>query len=152
MQGDFLHCMFSLSISTIQLILERAINAEYATHLLMPSFILLIDNQPSSVPSLFSSHLSRWKAGLFIGITQKHMLQRFSLLYVRKLYKGYEELDTQFQEIVANFCSDKEDLSEGCQGSVFNKIPHSHCSTQLCQPGTAQLGMISHTALTNRSL
>ena len=93
--------------------------------------MLLIGNQPSSVPSPLSSHLSRWKASLFISITQKHMLQRFSLLYIRKLYTEYEELDMQFPEIVANFCSDKKDLSEGCQGSVFNKITHSHCSQVL---------------------
>lgn len=57
----------------------------------------------------------------------------------------------QFQEIVSNFCSDKKDLSEGCQGSVFNKITHSHCSTQFCHP-TDQSGMISQTALINSSL
>lgn len=41
----------------------------------------------------------------------------------------------QFQEIAANFCSDKG-MSQGCRGSVFNKTPHSRCSTQLCHPGT----------------
>lgn len=74
------------------------------------------------------------------------MLQQFSLLYIRKLYKEYKELYKQYQEIVANFCPDKGDLSEGCQGSVFSKIPHSRCSAEFSCPGTAESGTISHPA------
>lgn len=65
------------------------------------------------------------------------------------LYKEYKELYKEYQEIIADFCPNQRGLFAVCQGSDFNRNPHSYCSSQFCYPARAEAGTILHQQLGN---